>query len=245
MVDYRVNLSFINEFKEIFIADAVLSIAFTLYLIGGFSLSALGQFEYFFPISVIAISFSFVLHELMHKFTAQRFGAIAAFKSSTIGLAITLIPSLVGILIGLPGATYIYTNKFTKEENGIVSLAGPLTNFAVFMIFLAAGMLMFRNFLPNVTSSFSSAYVGNTYLQNLVNITLFTSIILAFFNMLPIYPLDGSKVLMWNSGVYSAMIVTIFALLLLILPILSLIFSLMIMLVLAYFLSKVSRMVLF
>jgi len=46
----------------------------------------------------------------------------------------------------------------------------------------------------------------------MAEITLFISILLAFFNMLPINPLDGSKVLAWNKEVYMVAMGVIFVL---------------------------------
>jgi Zn-dependent protease len=234
------------ELKELALADIVLSVAFTLVLLGGIGTAI--QFPdallYFFPIALIAITLTFVLHEMMHKFVAQRYGAIAAFKASRIGLIITLIPSMLGFLIGLPGATIIYSNRFTQEEEGIVSLAGPLTNFAVFFVFLAVGMIEYPHFLSQVLLSFTGG-ANLSYFQNMINITLFISLILAFFNMLPIYPLDGSKVLKWSKPAYLATLASIFVLLILIVPIFSLIESFVVMFVFAAIISTMSRVVLF
>jgi len=237
-----------KEIEELLIADLVLTFAFSLVIVGGiYNISKLlSIFVYFIPISFVAVSLSFILHELMHKFVAQRYGAIAAFRTSQYGLAITLITSLFGFLIGIPGATVIYTNNFTKREDGRVSIAGPLTNFAVFLVFFALGMLLYKNFLTNVTTTLSvSMFIYNSYLHNMINLTLFISILLAFFNMLPIYPLDGSKVLRWNKGIYATTLIIIFALFLLVIPIISLIIGLAFMLVFAYIFSMFYRNILF
>lgn len=202
----RHNISSITEIKEIVIADLVLIVAFSLFFAGGISAfqSSQGQafhnFVYYLPIVAVGVSLSFILHELMHKFFAQRYGAIAEFRTSYIGLAITLVSGVFGFLIGIPGATMIYTNRFTDKENGIVSLVGPLTNFVVFAAFFA--LLYIANPVPN------------SYLANMISFTIEISLLLAFFNMLPIFPLDGSKVLRWNKIIYIAVMGVIFVLLL-------------------------------
>jgi len=201
----RQHILYTQEIKDLLLADAVLTIGFTIVFGGGTSalLSSPATLLYFLPICFIAVSLSFVLHELMHKFVAQRFGAIAAFKTSLNGLFITIVTSFFGLLVGIPGATVIYTNRLTLREDGIISLAGPLTNFTIFGIFLAIGILSFPNFLSSISSVLGQvAMHSGNYLQNLVTFVLFISILLAFFNMLPIFPLDGSKVLKWNKGVY-------------------------------------------
>ncbi len=193
------------EIRDIIIADAVLIVAFSLTITGGISAfqgssNALSTFLYYLPIAAVAVSLSFILHELMHKFVAQRYGAAAEFRTSFTGLAITLATGAFGFLLGIPGATYIYTNRFTDRENGIVSIAGPLTNFLVFGIFLIAGIILDP--------------AKGSYLSNTISFTVFISILLAFFNMLPMYPLDGSKVFRWNKPIYFATMAVIFVLLL-------------------------------
>ncbi len=206
-MEARYNLSHTLEIRDLLLADAVLTIAFTITLSGGIfgiaggASKAVALMEELLPIAFIGVSLSFVLHEMMHKFVAQRFGAIAAFRTSPNGLAITLVTSLFGFLLGIPGATVIYTNSFTKRENGIVSLAGPLTNFAVFAVFAVALLVL---------NPPSQSYLGFA-----LDFVMFISILLAFFNMLPIFPLDGSKVLAWNPKVYAAVMGTIFVLILL------------------------------
>ncbi len=200
---FRQNVTGMEELKNIVIADVVLIVAFSLSFSGGIAgiaSSGIGTFVGFLPIAALAVTLSFVLHELMHKFVAQHYGAIAGFQTSMNGLAITLFTGALGFLIGIPGATVIYASNFTKRENGIVSLAGPMTNFVVFAVF--AAML----YLFNPASS--------SYLYATLTFTIFVSLLLAFFNMLPIYPLDGSKILAWNKPVYFAVMGAIFVLML-------------------------------
>lgn len=225
----RQNIVFSDEIRDIILADVVLIIAFTLAFSGG-----LGQYFvapsmfvsnliFYLPIAAVAITLSFILHELMHKFVAQHFGAIAGFKSSTMGLAVTLVTGAFGFLLGIPGATMIYVHSFTKRENGLVSIAGPLTNFAVFGVFLALLIV-----LSPSTSSYTYAVIV---------ITIKISLLLAFFNMLPIPPLDGSKVLAWSFGVYLVTMGAIFGLLILfsVLPIVDIIYLIFIAIVLSMF----------
>jgi Zn-dependent protease len=229
----RDGLGLPRELEDIIVADVALSFAFTMVLSGGlfgFSSSA-GALLSLFAISLVAVTLSFVLHEMMHKLAAQHFGAAAAFRRSDNGLMITLFASLFGFLIGIPGATVIYTNNFTRREEGYVSLAGPLTNLVVFAVFFAVGLFAVKSisFAHGLFSVNSSGFVNN-----LISITLLISLVLAFFNMLPIYPLDGSKVLRWNKPVYFATLAAISALLLLFFSTSDILFSLIFMLVFAF-----------
>lgn len=231
----RHNLTSSKEIQDILLADVVLIIAFSLTIIGGIgafqsssSSAAIKQFIQFVPIAAIAVTLSFVLHELMHKFFAQRYGAIAEFRTSYSGLMITLATGAFGFLLGIPGATMIYTSSFTDKENGIVSVVGPLTNFAVFGAFL-----LIRVFANPLQGSF---------LYTLTSFTLEISILLAFFNMLPIFPLDGSKVLRWSKPIYIILMAIIFPLLLIFTPIG--IYDLIIIIAIALFFSLFYRHIL-
>ncbi len=229
-----------EEFQDIAIADAALTIGFALALSGGIFGLTLGGFLYLLPMAFLAVTLSFVLHELMHKFVAQHFGAVAAFKKSDNGILITLVTSTFGFLIGMVGATVIYASHFTREEEGYVSLAGPLTNFIVFAVAFGLLITFFHSFSQNALNLSTTS----PYLKNALGMVAFISIYLAFFNMLPIYPLDGSKVLRWNMPVYVVSMAVIFVLLYSVVgP--TLIPSLIIILILAYVMSTLSRAILF
>ncbi len=240
----REHLELSREIKDFALADAVLTVAFAMLFLGGLTGAAadFGAFLYLVPIAFVAVTCSFVLHELMHKFTAQHFGALAAFRTSQMGLGITIVTAFVGFLVGIPGATVIYTNSFTKRENGIVSLAGPLTNFAVFGVFLAVGYVLYPHFIATAGSLFSGGNLAkSSYVENTLAFTLYISIILAFFNMLPIFPLDGSKVLAWNPVIFLIVIGSIFAIIVGVLRFYAIIPSLVIMLILAAFFNLFYR----
>ncbi|MEM3791566.1 MAG: site-2 protease family protein [Candidatus Micrarchaeaceae archaeon] len=183
----RRHISFGEEAKDLLIADLVLALAFDFLYNGGITSFAKPiDLAIFFPICIFASSLSMVPHELMHKKVAMRYGAIAAFRKSNIGLALTLISGFFGFLIGLPGATVIYKSYFSKEEEGITSLAGPLTNFSIAIVLFASRFLVG-----------SSKYLGAMFY-----VAIYICLLLALFNMLPLPPLDGSKVLSWNKKVY-------------------------------------------
>ncbi len=237
-----------QEIQDMLIADVALAIAFSILLSGAGSAPASSlqgctlpsgimaalcsnSFLFYLPIALVAVTFSFILHEYMHKRVAQRYGAIAAFQRSDMGILIALVTSFLGFLMALPGATMIYTNTFTKKQDGITSLAGPMTNFAVFAFFLVISLL-----LP---ASYHAGYIGA-----IIGTTFFISLWLAFVNMLPIYPLDGSKVLRWNKPLY-ALVLIIIAGLLFVFEGFAILESIAIVLVLSIVMSMFSRSALF
>jgi len=137
-------------------------------------------------ILIITVGSAFILHEMAHKIVAQRYGAQAGFRVWPLGLFLAFLFSFFGFVLAAPGAVYIYAPHITKKQNGIISLAGPVMNMILALIFLAI--------LPFAVAAFGPHSILST-------IALFgfsINSILALFNLLPIFPLDGSKVLWWN-----------------------------------------------
>ncbi|HII54369.1 hypothetical protein COT30_03220 [Candidatus Micrarchaeota archaeon CG08_land_8_20_14_0_20_49_17] len=198
-----------DELMHIACAVLALTLAFTL----------LGQvpanlFMLMFFLNLVTVGLGVVLHELAHKFVAIRYGAFARFIAWPAGLALMIIMAAMHfpLLIAAPGAVYIFT-PLGKKEYGIVSVAGPLTNIALSLIFAAA---MFP------VAALTSAMPGiSTYLMLLLASGAQINAWLAVFNMLPIPPLDGSKVLPWDGKVYAGVIVFALLLVFIIVPLLA------------------------
>lgn len=166
------------EIRDIVLAWLALSAAFLLAQRG--RLVSGGGLLTNIAVSVVAVGSGFVLHELMHKFTAQRYGYRAEFRMWPFGVIFALLTSVVGFIFAAPGATYIHEYGVPERQNGIISLAGPLTNVVVGSLFLP--------FL----------LVGNVVIRQAGLVGLSINYFLAAFNMLPVMPLDGAKVLRWN-----------------------------------------------
>ena len=178
-----------TEIRNIFIAVGALTIAFTITFLGGLAgliRADLPTALYALVISFIAVLSGFMLHELGHKFVAQRAGAWAEFRAHPSGLLMAIFFSFLGFIFALPGAVYIQ-GMISRKQNGLISLAGPAINLALGVVFIA---------LYFVTGSelLSTAF----YIIGSVNF------LLAAFNLLPIPPLDGSKVLRWSVPAYMA-----------------------------------------
>lgn len=184
-----------TEITHILIAILVLGLAFFILYAKSGSKGIIGNLEWLgfegavayivlFAMSVILVVFSFLLHELGHKFMAQKYGMWSEFRMSVSGLAITLLTSLIGFLFAAPGAVMISGNV-TQKSNGIISIAGPIVNIVLAIVGLI-GCVAFNH----------SGIV--LFFMLMMNLNIF----LAFFNLLPIYPLDGSKILKWNLPVW-------------------------------------------
>jgi Zn-dependent protease len=140
---------------------------------------------YLLGISLVTVGTGFVFHELSHKFVAQRYGYWAEFRMWPMGLVLALVTSLLGFIFAAPGATYISGTNITQGQNGRISIAGPLTNVAIAILFSPFLLLNSSDALWLV------GFIG-------VRINVF----LAMFNLLPIGPLDGAKVFKWNLPVW-------------------------------------------
>ncbi|WP_456373372.1 site-2 protease family protein [Methanocaldococcus sp.] len=143
---------------------------------------------YIFIVSLIAVGSGFIFHELMHRTVARKYGAWSEFRAWYEGLALALILKIaLGFTFIAPGAVYIYKDYLTVEENGKIALAGPLTNVALAFIFLIISIIFKSNYLLWFIGKYG-------FMVNLF---------LAGFNMLPIPPFDGEKVLRWNPLIWA------------------------------------------
>jgi len=199
------------ERRDLLIAWFVLGVAFTLGITGGLSLITnyskitVDYLIITFIVSLIAVGLSFVLHELSHKFTAMRFGYWAEFRKNTQMLIIAVvIAAITGIIFAAPGVTLINTagREMTKKENGLISIAGPLTNLVLSIPFL---ILLITGYLLSTATTSIMSLPGFLYYLGMIGFQV--NAMLAFFNMLPVGPLDGKKILKWNPVVFTVVLV--------------------------------------
>ncbi len=177
-----------REIKDLAIAWIIISLAFAVLFSGVKSILSY-VFLLSFIISIFTVGIGFLLHELMHKYLAQRYGLRAEFHAFYNMLFLALLFSFFGFIIAAPGAVFI-SGRITKEKNGKISLAGPLTNIILAFLFLLVLLFLSKGVIAMI------AYYG-----------LSINSLLALFNLLPFIPFDGGKVYVWNKGVYIIVIV--------------------------------------
>ncbi|WP_409199787.1 site-2 protease family protein [Methanobrevibacter sp. DSM 116169] len=184
-----------NELRDLFISFLVISFGFA-FIFSGRNFSTVW---YLLPIAMIGVGSGFILHEIAHKITSMHYGYWAEYKLWPTGLLIALVTAFMGFLFAAPGAVYFYGNHVTKKENGIVSLAGPVTNILIALVFLFLAILM-RPFLNPadgiimiIFQTFIIGFTINSYL--------------ALFNMIPFAGLDGSKVIRWNPLIWIVVVI--------------------------------------
>ena len=156
-----------------------------------------------FSTALVAVASGVGLHEISHKIVAQRYGHWAEFRYSLRGLAMSFVFAFFGFLIGAPGATMV-SGYVTRDQNGRISAAGPVSNLVIGTTFmLAAAAIVRTSSLTNLLAFFVTIILVNAWYLN---------VILAGFNMIPIMPFDGSKVWAWNKAVYGGILVLALAL---------------------------------
>lgn len=147
--------------------------------------------------------FSIVLHEFAHGYTAYRMGDETAYFSGRLTLNPLKHIDVMGTLVvpalcyffGLPlfgWAKPVPVNPVRlpspRRDMGKVALAGPAVNLLLAFIFAGfiKGLLMLGGKLETQTV---------TLLFHFLHYGLFINILLAVFNLIPIPPLDGGRVL--------------------------------------------------
>jgi Zn-dependent protease len=183
-----------REIRDLLAAWLALGVAFAIFLNRGLIQGlAAGTMDPSVALLAIAVALAtagagFLLHELAHKVVAVRFGQAAAFQADYGYLFLAVVSALAGFLFAAPGAV-VHRGRITARENGLISLAGPVTN-----------LLLAAVFLP-------LALVGFGLVETVGRQGVIINLLLAGFNMIPYGPLDGRKVLRWSKPVYVAVAV--------------------------------------
>lgn len=152
-------------------------------------------------VNFIAFFLALTVHEFSHALAAFYLGDRTAEYEGrltlnplahidlfgTIILPLILILTNAGIVFGWakPVPVNYYNLKDQKWGPALVSLAGPAANF-LFCVFAIIVWNIIKAYLPLGSENLLVQFI---YLLILVNIVLMV------FNLIPIYPLDGSKLL--------------------------------------------------
>ena len=175
-----------QEKKDLIISWLTLSLAFAVVINPVFF--NISNLFFSLPIALLAVGTGFVFHELAHREAAKYFGFHSEFRAWYPGLLIALglaIATMGQFLFAAPGATYFFGENVSRKQNGLISIAGPATN-----ILLGLLLLIMASLFADKTIQLIFVYAGE------INFWF------ALFNMLPIFPLDGAKVLSWKPSVW-------------------------------------------
>ena len=182
-----------EELRDLAVAWVALGVAFSVFFLRYFGVAVFPDvaealtsplFARLMVVSLTTVGVGFLLHELAHKVVAVRFGQTAAFKADYGMLALAVGAAFAGFIFAAPGAVH-HRGRITERENGLIAVAGPLTNVVLAALFLPLAFI--EGFLG-----------GAGQLGVIVNAFL------AAFNMIPFGPLDGRKVVAWSKAVFLA-----------------------------------------
>ena len=177
-----------KEIRDLIISFIVIALGFTiLYSNGDYS-----HIGIVFPVVMIGVGVGFIFHELGHKFVAMNYGYYAEYELWPTGLLIALVSSFFGFIFAAPGAVVIYSQGMEEKTNGIISIAGPIVNIILGLIFF-----LILGSLGDFVYTEAGAIV---YLICVLGTRI--NFFLAAFNLLPIPPLDGSKVMAWSIPIW-------------------------------------------
>ncbi len=149
-------------------------------------------------LSIVILIFSVIIHEVSHGYMAEALGDPTARLQGRLTLnplkhidpvgsiIVPLITSAFGLTFGWakPVVYNPYNLKHKRQGEFLIALAGPLSNLALAVIF---GLL-----LRSVAAGATSITPAIAVLHQIVII----NIVLCIFNLVPLPPLDGSKLLL-------------------------------------------------
>jgi Zn-dependent protease len=154
-------------------------------------------------LSIAILIISVILHELSHGYMADRLGDPTARLAGRLTLnplkhidpvgsiVMPLITSLAGFTFGwakpVPYNPYNLKNK--RQGEFLIAAAGPASNLLIALIF---GTIL--RFVAGGIADVASAAAMAPFIT-VVSYIVIINIILAVFNLIPLPPLDGSKLL--------------------------------------------------
>ena len=152
-----------------------------------------GMLTFFFTLA--ASLFCITIHELSHGFAAYLLGDPTAKSAGRLTfnpikhLDVLGLLMMVSVHVGWAKPVPINMRYFKhpKRDMAVTALAGPLSNFLLTLIALFVGRLLYE---------FGAGTAANAYVILALMYIAVLSLGLGLFNLIPISPLDGSKILL-------------------------------------------------
>lgn len=159
---------------------------------------------FFRPTYIIAVLIAIAVHECAHAYAAYRLGDDTAKHAGRLTLNplahLDPMGALLFLVVGFGWAKPVPVNPARlgrpKRDNALVALAGPASNLLLAGIAFAGLLLLGISWGGSFDLlSLRGASVLQTFLLQLCGSLLFVNLALMAFNLFPVAPLDGSKIL--------------------------------------------------
>ncbi|MDD4627884.1 MAG: site-2 protease family protein [Candidatus Peribacteraceae bacterium] len=159
------------------------------------------------PPFLIAILLSLSIHEWAHGWAAYKLGDPTAAYAGRLTLNplahLDLMGALMFLIVGFGWAKPVPINPYffrnPKRDTAIVSIAGPVSNFLLGTVSFFGLALLLKHQASSspfdLLTTGAGAGVWERVLSQILGSAVFINFGLMAFNLLPIAPLDGSKVL--------------------------------------------------
>lgn len=162
-----------------------------------FSKEGLALFLFTLPALLLSLS----IHEFAHAYTAYKLGDMSQKYRGRLTLDPFKHIDIVGFLCimlcgfgwGKPVQIVDTNFKNRAKGNAIVAFAGPLSNILLAIFFAIVIKILS---MTGVLGLMATNNIGIILIQ-MLSVTIYFNIVFAVFNMLPIPPFDGSKVLFY------------------------------------------------
>ena len=146
-------------------------------------------------LSIVILIFSVIIHEIAHGYMADKLGDPTARLQGRLTLnpikhidpigsiVVPLLTSLAGFTFGWAKPVPYNPHNLRNKRQGefLIAIAGPLSNLILAVIFGLIIRLMYAGVM--------------TPFIEIVTYIVIINIVLAIFNLIPVPPLDGSKLL--------------------------------------------------
>jgi Zn-dependent protease len=167
---------------------------------------------FFQPASIFSILVAISVHECAHAFVAHRLGDPTAKHEGRLTLNplahLDLFGALMFLIVGFGWAKPVPVNhsyfRRARLDGALVALAGPASNLILaFLAFVALALLspsavsvLPYDMLSSMVEPQTASDAFMIVLLQILTSSLFVNLALMAFNLLPIAPLDGSRVLL-------------------------------------------------